>query len=144
MTSAGLCGVPGCEGLSSLRGKFVVGGERLPADSRGGPFIGAVVLGGTCCCCVGDKLVVLLTVLALLLLVVVVVIAVVTGGSLVSLVSMASVLKLAAREFGISTELRGDEMTAGDVVVLFSMLLVLLLLLISPLPLVVPMRFSVE
>lgn len=70
MTSAGRCGVPGTE-VSSLRCKFVVGGERSPG---GAPFIGAVVFGGTCCCCVGDKLVVLFTVLALLLFVVAVVV----------------------------------------------------------------------
>lgn len=112
-----------------------------------------MVFGGTCCCCVGDKLVVLLTILALLLFD-----GVLTGGwaSLTSfevvLVSIASELKFVDRvlswTFCTRVELRGDEMTAagaadiGDDVVLFSMLLVLLLLLISPF--VVPIKFSVE
>lgn len=147
MTSAGRCGVPGTEEVSSLRGKFVVGGERLP-PSRGGPFIGAVVFGGTCCCCVGDKLVDLLTILALLLFVVAVVAGVVSITSLeFGLVSIASELMLAVRVFCCTRmELRGDEIAVevavGDAADLFSMLFVLLLLLISPL--VVPIRFSVE
>lgn len=134
-----------------------MGGERLPA-SRGGPFIGAVVFGGTCCCCVGDKLVVLLTILALLLFVVGVVDVVTWGAAWLSLgslttplelVSMASEPKFVVRvlswTFCASMELRGDEtavVAVGDDAVLFSMLLLLLLLLISPL--VTPIRFSVE
>lgn len=104
MTSAGRWGVPGCDGLSSVRCKFVVGGERLPA-SCGGPFIGAVVLGGTCCCCVGDKLVVLFTILAVAVDGVVVTDDVVScgcWGSLASgvvVVSTASELKFVVRVF---------------------------------------------